>query len=151
MKKFDFLKNSHILYMLLGTLIPPAAKLRLLPKHIGKSFLKMEKPLREKLLAVVKNGMMFNSFTQSEFNEIAKCLEQSDKNSEIKPLPQLVDTKTAMQHLHCDKHRLNTYLNHGYIRRVKFGHRKVMVDYQSLYEFMNTGIAVHSSVEVSHE
>lgn len=151
MRKLDFFKNAHIFYTWLGTLIPLAVKLKPLPRPVGLPIFKMEKKLREKLLTVVKNGMMFNTFTKSEFDEIAQCLDQTDKNSTIKPLPQLVDTKTAMQHLHCDKHRLNTYLNHGYIRRVKFGHRKVMVDYQSLYAFMNNGIAAHSSVEISHE
>lgn len=151
MKKLDFLENAHIFYTWLGTLIPLAVKLKPLPRSVGLPIFKMEKKLREKLLTVVKSGMMFNTFTKSEFDEITQWLDQTDKNSTIKPLPQLVDTKIAMQHLHCDKHRLNTYLNHGYIKRVKFGHRKVMVDYQSLYEFMNNGIAAHSSVEISHE
>ena len=90
----------------------------------------MENDLREKLLTIVKNGIMFGTFTEGQ-------LQPSEQK-----LPRLVDSKTAMAELHCNKHRLNDYLNRGYLKRVKFGHRKIMVEYDSLRNFMKNGIAV---------
>ena len=103
----------------------------------------MENDLREKLLTIVKNGIMFGTFTEDEFVKIKASLEtQGQLQPSEQKLPRLVDSKTAMAELHCNKHRLNDYLNLGYLKRVKFGHRKIMVEYDSLRNFMKNGIAV---------
>lgn len=103
----------------------------------------MEIDLQNKILAVVKNGIMYNTFTEDEFTQIKKCLEvQGGQQPSESQLPRLVDSKTAMAELHCNKHRLNDYLNRGYLKRVKLGHRKIMVEYDSLRNFMINGISV---------
>lgn len=103
----------------------------------------MENFLKEKLLNFVKKGVMFDSFTEAEFTEIQQCLDSQNGPSLYEPqFPQLMDSQTAMGKLHCDKHRLNYYLNQGYLKRVKFGYRKIMIDSESLRNFMTNGIAV---------
>jgi hypothetical protein len=108
----------------------------------------MEIDLRNKILAVVKNGIMYNTFTEEEFAQIKKALETQGGQRPSEPkLPRLIDSKAAMAELHCDKHRLNEYLNRGYLKRIKLGHRKIMVDYDSLHNFMTNGTAVRSGGE----
>lgn len=103
----------------------------------------MGNELKEKLLAVVRNGIMYGTFTEDEFAQIRKCFENQEKQQ----LPRLVDSTAAMIELHCDKHRLNEYLNRGYLKRIKLSHRKIMVDYDSLHNFMTNGTAVRSGGE----
>lgn len=137
---FDFSFFNAILFLQLGSQ-SLTVKLKLLPKLIG--ILTMENDLREKLLGIVKNGIMFGTFTEDEFVKIKASLEaQGQLQPSEQKLPRLVDSKTAMAELHCNKHRLNDYLNRGYLKRVKFGHRKIMVEYDSLRNFMKNGIAV---------
>ncbi len=103
----------------------------------------MENDLREKILGIIKTGIMLGTFTEDEFVEIkASLANQGQSQPSEQKLPRLVDSKTAMAELHCDKHRLNDYLNRGYLKRVKLGHRKIMVDYASLHSFMTNGVRV---------
>ena len=110
-------------------------KLKLLPPHDRK---KMSKELIKKIINIVQNGLIFGNFTQEEFEEIKEFFNST--TPKIKPLPKLVDSQTAMSALQCDKHRLNYFMNQGFIKRVKFGHRKIMVDYDSLLRFMTYGV-----------
>ena len=68
---FDFSFFNAILFLQLGTQ-SLTVKLKLLPKLIG--ILTMENDLREKLLTIVKNGIMFGTFTEDEFVKIKASL-----------------------------------------------------------------------------
>lgn len=92
----------------------------------------MDDNLKKKIVGTVRRGVMLNSFTQEELEEVMQLF--------YAPLPKLVDSQTAMKHLQCDKHRLNFYLNQGYLKRIKFGHKKIMIEYNSLKNFMENGI-----------
>ena len=103
----------------------------------------MENELRNKLLDFVKKGIMYDKFSEEEFAQIQQSLEaQGGQQPSESKLPRLVDTQTAMEQLHCNKHRLNDYLNKGYLKRIKLGYRKIMVDYESLRNFTINGISV---------
>lgn len=105
----------------------------------------MQKELQDKIVNFVKGGLIYGQFSQEEFEQIKEFFESA--TPKIKPLPQLVDSQTAMSALQCDKHRLNYFLNKGLIKRVKFGHRKIMIDHDSLYRFMTYGIQVNGGEE----
>lgn len=98
----------------------------------------MTKDLQNKIVNFVKGGLVYGQFSQEEFELVKEFFESA--TPKIKPLPQLVDSQTAMSALQCDKHRLNYFLNKGLIKRVKFGHRKIMIDHDSLRRFMTYGI-----------
>ena len=98
----------------------------------------MNNELISKIIEVVKGGLIYGQFSQEEFAQVEDFFKSA--TSSVEPLPTLVDSQTAMSALHCDKHRLNYFLNKGLIKRVKFGHRKIMIDHESLRRFMTYGI-----------